>query len=46
MEKDKECWIFTFGEGHSHPGYYVKIYGSYGEARMKMVEKYGIKWAF
>ena len=46
MGKDKECWIFTFGEGHAHPGYYVKIYGNYGEARMKMIEKYGIKWAF
>ena len=46
MGKDKECWIFTFGVGHSHPGYYVKIYGSYGEARKKMVKKYGTKWAF
>lgn len=46
MEKDKEYWIFTFGEGHAHPGYYVKIYGTYGEARVKMVNKYGIRWAF
>lgn len=46
MEKDKEYWIFTFGEGHAHPGYYVKIYGTYGEARVKMINKYGTKWAF
>lgn len=43
---EKQYWIFTFGEGHLYPGYYVKIYGSYGEARRKMIEKYGIKWSF
>ena len=46
MEKDKECWIFTFGEGHDYPGYYVRVFGNFSEARMKMVEKYGTKWAF
>ena len=39
MGKDKEYWIFTFGEGHAYPGYYVKIYGTYGEARVKMVNE-------
>lgn len=45
MDK-KEYWIFTFGCGQPHYGFYVKIYGSYVEARKKMVEKYGTKWAF
>ena len=43
---DKEYWIFTFGDGHMYYGYYVKIYGSYAEARRKMAAKYGTKWAF
>lgn len=42
----ENCWIFTFGCGQEHAGRYVKIYGTYGEARQKMVEKYGSKWAF
>lgn len=42
----KEYWIFTFGKNQPHAGQAVKIAGSYGEARKKMCEKYGIKWAF
>lgn len=41
-----EYWYFTFGYGQPHQGYYVKIKGSYSEARTKMVKKYGIRWAF
>ncbi len=44
--KKEEWWIFTFCNGRQHAGYYVKIRGSYGEAREKMVEKYGLEWAF
>ena len=43
---DKEYWIFTFGCGQEHAGFYVKIYGSYGEARQKMFAKYGSAWSF
>lgn len=42
----KKWWIFTFGCGHPHAGYYVKIRGSYTEAREKMVARYGVRWAF
>lgn len=45
-EVRKEYWIFTFGKNQPHAGQAVKIAGSYGEARKKMCEKYGIKWAF
>ena len=45
-EKGNEWWIFTFGCGHTYAGYYVKIKGTYTEARRKMNQKYGIKWAF
>ena len=39
-------YIFTFGVGQKHAGYYVKASGTYGEARQKMVDKYGLDWAF
>lgn len=42
----QKWWIFTFGCGHRFAGCYVKIYGTYGEAREKMCNKYGDKWAF
>lgn len=42
----RQCWIFTFGVGQEHEGFYVKIYGTHDEARKKMIEKYGTKWAF
>ena len=42
----KQYWIFTFGCGHENAGKYVKIAGSFGEARAKMCEKYGTAWAF
>lgn len=40
-------WIFTFGSGQKHEGCYVRVTAaSYADARRKMVEKYGIEWAF
>lgn len=46
-------WLFTFGFGHTHPetgeslsGKAVRFEGTYAEARAKMVERFGIKWAF
>ena len=40
------CYIFTFGSGQLHAGQYVKIHGSYEEARQKMVDRYGLAWGF
>jgi len=45
-EEKGEWWIFTFGFGQEHEGKCVKIKGTYGEARAKMVDKYGIRFAF
>lgn len=45
-EEKGEWWIITFGDGQEHEGKCVKIKGSYGEAREKMVDKYGIRFAF
>lgn len=42
----EQYWIFTFGAGQEHGGKYVRIKGTYGEAREKMCNKYGNKWAF
>ena len=41
-----QLWIFTFGYGHAHPNRYIKIHGTYQEAREKMVARFGSKWAF
>ena len=45
MKKD-EWYIFTFGYGQQNEGKYVKIRGDYETARQKMVERYGLNWAF
>lgn len=42
----EQWWIFTFGCGQGHAGRYVRIKGSFEEARRKMVDKYGLEWAF
>lgn len=39
-------WIFTFGCGQKHAGYYVKIFGTWQTARQKMLDKYGRDWGF
>ena len=46
LEEPEQWWIFTFGCGHEHAGYYVKVFGTLRGARDKMFEKYGDKWAF
>lgn len=41
-----EEWIFTFGVGHEHRGHFIRIKGTYEEARAKMCEIFGMRWAF
>lgn len=39
-------FIFTFGAGQTHEGYYQPIYAkTYTEAKNKMVSIYGYSWA-
>lgn len=46
-EPNGEWWIFTFlNDGSDKAGKCVKIKGTYGEARAKMIEKYGTHFAF
>lgn len=45
-KEKKKWWYFTFGQGQQHQGHYVRIHGTYNEARRKMFEKYGEEWAF
>ena len=47
------AWLFSFGYGHTHPDTgeslsdkAVRFGGTYEEARAKMVERFGVKWAF
>lgn len=42
----RENWIFTFGCGQQYEGYYVKFFGTFGEAREKMCSRFGKSWAF
>ena len=44
-EKPK-WWYFTFGYGQKNAGFYVKIHGTFSQARRKMLDKYGTKWGF
>lgn len=47
LTESKECWyIFTFGYGQKHAGHYVKIWGTFETARQKMIDNYGVDWAF
>ncbi len=39
-------WYFTFGFVHKHPNSYIKIWGTFEDARDTMVDNYGAKWAF
>ena len=39
-------WIFTFGQNHILRGHYLRIHGSYEEARERMIESFGTRWAF
>lgn len=39
-------WIFTFGVGHKHAGHYVRIKGTYEDARAEMMRRYGRAWAW
>lgn len=45
-EKIMEEYIFTFGAGHKYEGYCVRIKGDYDTARAKMIDKFGLNWAF
>lgn len=42
----EQWWIFTFGCGQKYEGKYVRIRGTYEQARAKMFERYGSEWAF
>jgi len=47
MMTKQENWYFTFGIGQgSLAKRYVKIPGTYSEARDRMVEMFGTKFAF
>lgn len=46
MSKTVDTWIFTFGFGQKYAGYFVRISGTYEEARKEMIRRYGKEWAF
>ena len=38
-------WYFTFGHGQHHFGRYVKINGTFNEAREEMIHRFGYAWS-
>ena len=43
---NEQDWIFTFGYGHCpNHNYFVRIYGTFDEARDIMVRNFGRKWS-
>lgn len=45
-EEEPKDWFFTFGCGQENAGKYTVIHGTFESARQKMVERYGLVWAF
>lgn len=45
-KNERQNWIFTFGCGQQNEGKFVKFFGTFGEAREQMCEKFGNDWAF
>lgn len=39
-------YYFTFGTNTGKGNNFVKIHGTYGDARQKMVDRFGLNWAF
>ena len=44
--EQKQNWYFTFGYGMENKDKYVKIYGTFSEARKTMFEHFDSKWSF
>ena len=42
----RQWYVFTFGIGVPNGGRFVRVYGTYEEARNQMFETYGRAWAF
>lgn len=43
----EQTWFFTFGSGHKYPNGYVRFTGTdLWDARDKMCERFGSRWAF
>ena len=42
----EKWWAFTFGCGQKHSNHYVKIFGTYSNAREEMFKRYGEEWCW
>ena len=44
----KRDWIFTFGQNQhdgAHRNHFVRVHGTFEEARLEMFRRYGRAWA-
>lgn len=46
INTERQNWIFTFGGNKLHEGKYIKIFGTWCEARNEMLVRYGTDWGF
>lgn len=44
-EEKEQNWYFSFGSGQVHCGRYVTYFGTFSEARARMVDAFGLKWS-
>ena len=44
VREDRTWWYFTFECGQKYAGHYVRIFGTFDEARKKMFDRYGSEW--
>jgi len=44
--EEPRWWVFTFGVNHLYAGHYVRIFGTFSEARGKMFGLFDAYWAF
>jgi hypothetical protein len=45
VDEGRQWYYFTFGWGHVNAGHFVKFFGTFSEAREKMIKVYGLAWA-
>jgi hypothetical protein len=46
MDEIPSDWVFTFGLGTPYKDKYVVVHGTFNEARIKLMDKVGVHFAF
>lgn len=46
VNNHESTWVFTFGCGQPNAGHFVRIKGTFEDAREEMFRRYGKHWAY